>query len=195
MSVKRYDCESDAQADLEILLSTDFHLAGNVEIESAAFTGRRLRPDLVAIPRDKSYSDFLIGFEVKAGCPNKTGDYASHLKQAADYVLGEIVDARLFGENKERFFARTIQAAFLFPSYDETYFDSRKEKLLRLYGMHQLSAKFKVGRATFVNGALALIMGAGANPVWIQGRGWRPHARGLVRGKRQIGSQRINLRI
>ncbi|MCP4327077.1 MAG: hypothetical protein GY791_01385 [Alphaproteobacteria bacterium] len=166
------------------------HAITKIRLYLASFPEIILKPDLVAVPRDPHHSDLLIGFEVKSGCPKRTGEYAKSLKQAADYVLGRIVDPSFSSADQQRILNRTIDAVFLFPSYDESFFEGDAKKQLRLYGMHQLAAQFKVGRATIVKTGLSLTMGAGANDVWVQGVGWRPHARDRIAGKHQIGGQR-----
>ena len=85
----RYSTEEHAQADLVHRLQSDFITFEEVEVVPASFPDRVLRPDVIAIPRNEEYSDFLIAIEVKVGNPKGTGDYARYLKQGADYVLGK----------------------------------------------------------------------------------------------------------
>lgn len=189
----RFSSEEQAKEFLIEHLRAHFTIFEDVGVRSPSFSERVLQPDLIVAPIDEKHSDFLIAIEVKIGNPRSTGEYARHLKQAADYVLGQISNANSPNKFLEPFLGRLVQATFLFPSYDDSYFEGNPQKLLRAYGMHQLAARFKVGRVVASECGISLVMGAGANEVWIEGRGWTPKARSLVKGKRQIGSQRFKI--
>ena len=187
----RFSSEEQAKEFLINHLRAHFAIFENVGVETPTFLHHILQPDLIITPKDKEHSDFLIAIEVKIGNPKSTRDYASHLKQTIDYVLGRISKINSSDELLKPLLGRVVQAAFIFPSYDESYFTGKREKLLRAYGMHQLAARFKVGRATITDRGISLIMGAGANEVWIEKHGWTPHARFLISGNRQVGNQRL----
>ena len=180
--------EDEMRSELKLLLRDHFHLFEEVTVEHALFRRRRLRCDLVAIPRDDDFADLTIAFETKplrSDCVDSTNYQVDAVRQAQDYVLSRIVDDRV---DLEGLRGRRILACHLYPTppHEDTY----------LRGMMALAGTNRVGRV--VCGANENNRATRLSSLWAAGCFWErgkftPHARGILAGKRKIGSQKFSI--
>lgn len=182
--------ETEVRAYLRQQLDKDFELHEEVCVRHSLFKRRRLRLDLLAIPRDPRLSDIALAFETK---PDREWDiplWSEALKQASDYVLAT-VEPDLKAHAGKR-----VMAVFVYPSPLEGLADAHhyiEDPRLSFYaGMLHMAGYSRVGIAKISSAyreiPLCLLV---PNVVWISSRGWRANARDILVGKRQLGSQRF----
>jgi hypothetical protein len=147
-----------------------------VTLSSNQISEKRLRVDLLAVPKDGSGR--VLGFEVKRGF-YRMSEYAQAIKQAADYRLGWITDPRLPRLENHR-----ISASFVFPRWNGGH-DNPQEYGAQAPGMEILSHHFRVGVAQYEEGSIALLIND--QMLWSSGS-WSGNAAGVLGGKERIGS-------
>jgi hypothetical protein len=187
------DIERDTRASLCNALCDSFDVFQ--ELKVTAFSSS-FRVDVVAIPKDHPFSDFAIGFEVKA--PSSAlnfQNWAKVYKQAADYV-GTVTET-------ERIPQRKLVAIFVYPSPpyfpfstalderqegEEIWF--RKDQLLQYAGVIHLAQHFRVGHARWATLGKQRVfeLAMGPNPIWNQRQGWFKNGQELLFSMRS-GSQ------
>lgn len=177
---------------LEKMLERDFEVYREVPVRHVLFKHRRLRVDIIAVPRCDEMKDIVIGFEVKSGREWDAPFLAKTIKQASDYVLSTIE-----GEGPSRALAgRHLMAVFIWPAPtpDRSANDGQAFHEGIAYGLMHLGSYFRVGtaRMQLMKGGYKLALSI-ANEVWVQDRGWCAQARHILIGKRQIGSQRYSI--
>lgn len=184
--------EEDVRRRLRVWLDPAFETHEEVVVRHALFRRRRLRVDVLAIPRDPAMSDIAIAFETKSDRVWDTALWGQVLKQASDYVLST-VEPELRGHAGKR-----VMATFVYPcphwrgrgeSEEGGTCLEGKEKLLA--GMGHFAGYHRVGMASAEQSSnhgryLTLRLGV---DVWNSWRGWHGHARNVLVGKRQLGSQ------
>ena len=170
--------EEDAVAALCGALAPHFNLFREIEV---AVDGRLCRIDCIACdPTTK----WVLGFEVKRGF-FQPAEYATALKQAADYRAAVIVDPALPLLKGKR-----LAATLIFPNWIAGAAPRKAGRYTEMArGMELLAAKFKVGTAeiTLAHG-LFLTMAQGR--LWSTSMGWGHNAENVLFGKRQIAAQR-----
>lgn len=174
-------------------LEAAFETFEEVPVRHALFRHRRLRADVLAIPRDERFSDIALAFETKGDPDWDKPRWARALKQASDYVLAT-VEPEVAAHAGKR-----VMATFVFPAPPWVTGDALDGRgpvdgrAAFLSGMAQMAAFHRVGMAKFspeLQGR-PLILSFGPNEVWLSTTGWRSAARDLLVGRRQIGSQRF----
>lgn len=185
--------ETQIRAHLRAMLEPAFETFEEVEVRHALFRRRRMRVDLLAIPRDPTLSDIALAFETKGDRVWDIPLWAQALKQASDYVLAT-VEPKLSNHSGKR-----VMATFVYPAPQwvlemNENIHSETPKSSFLSGMAHMAGYHRVGMARYCASygrQTALTLSIGPNEVWLSTRGWRAQARHLLAGKRQIGSQRF----
>jgi len=193
------DIERPIRAELIGALLDDFACVEHVPLRHALFTDRIITCDVLAIPRDDRFSGLTIAFEVKcaesAWCPSagvtNVPFWTRAIKQAADYVYAEVVsdfdDTSLHG--------RRIAASFVYPANIRRNAKSTEHDI-RAWGAFEAACHLRVGRAyiqDILGGrarCLNLYLGT---ELWSTGKGFSSHANGVLRGRRPLGSQQVDL--
>jgi hypothetical protein len=170
-------------------LGPHFEIFEEVWVRHPLFRRRRLRVDILAIPREVRYSSIAIGFEVKGYPDWDIPSLGTALKQASDYVLATIEPEAAI---PDRLHGKRIMAAFVYPGIaDLLGVDLRgPPKLAYLAGMIQSASAHRVGTAVDVKD---LTLQVGTSEIWVGSKGWRSDANNLLSGQRQIGSQRFSI--
>jgi len=184
--------EEDKRIELESWLAPAFETWREVKLCHALFRRRKLRIDLLAVPREDPYRQIALGFEVKGHTEWDEPIWAKALKQASDYVLATVEPDR---PGLGPHVGKRIMAVFVWPA--PSWVISPKSADIQgafLSGMAQMAGYLRVGRATVSKSRRpSLELTFGPNDVWGSASGWRPHAQNMLVGKRQIGSQRFNI--
>lgn len=185
--------EQENKMLLASLIKSDFELFSEVWVRHPLFRNRRMRVDIVAVPRDEAMADIAFAFELKKDVDALDVSWAKHLKQGADYVLSTI-EPDATRPILTKHFGKRVMATFMFPGGpSNTWHYSSDPKDAWLAGMSHMASTFRVGTVQYsgYNGnPIALYC---PNEVWVSGRGWRHDARNILVGKRQIGSQRFSI--
>lgn len=188
MTGERQD-EAAVRARLCAILGPAFELFPETLVRHALFRGRRLRVDLLAIPRDLAFSDIALAFETKGEREWDIPSWAQALKQASDYVLATVEP------DLPAHVGKRVMATFVFPAPPWASGDKAGDasKASFLSGMAHMSGYHRVGMvSSAIYGRRRLNrLTLGFNEVWVESRGWRANARDMLSGKRQIGSQRF----
>ncbi len=199
------DNERQLRAELMDGLSVGFECWEHIPLRHAIFQKRVLTADVVAIPREPEYCGLTFAFEVKnppaLEGSEKTYDasyWASAIHQASDYVYATLEP------RPEQIFlkGRRISSAFVFPTTWLSGLEMRRaepeqhDALMRSYGAFELGVHYRVGKArwdTYQGGrARRLDLWLGGD-VWRSDVGFKPHALGILKGKRRIGSQKLDI--
>ena len=187
------DPEKATRAELMGLMAGAFSCLEEVDLRMA--DGFKVRCDVLAIPMDAEFARCRIAFECKR--PDQNWHYAlwsSVLKQAADNVAAEIVDARLPEGGR-------VTAAFVFPApfmvpkgvVQPTNALVRPGFEDAIAGMFHLASRFRVGRAAndpYGRGD-GFKMNMGPNPVWSTRTGFTRDGRNLLLEGRPVGSRNV----
>ncbi|MGX9981103.1 hypothetical protein [Methylobacterium fujisawaense] len=183
--------ERQTRAQLRQMLDPDFETYEEVDVRHALFRKRRLRVDLLAIPRDPLLSDLALAFETKGERDWLIPTYAEALKQASDYVLAR-VEPKL-AEHA----GKPVMATFIYPAPRKVMEPNPRRveadrKIFFLSGMAHMAGYHRVGTARMENlkRGQALVLSVNEE-IWNSQRGWRTNARNVLAGKRQVGSQRF----
>ncbi|RUP13899.1 MAG: hypothetical protein EKK43_14470 [Methylobacterium sp.] len=183
--------ERQTRAELRRMLDPDFETYEEVDVRHALFRKRRLRVDLLAIPRDPLLSDLALAFETKGERDWLIPTYAEALKQASDYVLAR-VEPKL-AEHA----GKPVMATFIYPAPRKVMEPNPRRveadrKIFFLSGMAHMAGYHRVGTAQMENlkRGQALVLSVNEE-IWNSQRGWRTNARNVLAGKRQVGSQRF----
>jgi hypothetical protein len=198
------DNEKELRAELMAALATGFLCWEHVPVRHAIFNKHVLVADVVAVPLDPDYAGLTLAFEVKSPLtrtsPKRHLDvpyWTRAIHQASDYVYATIEAS----SGVEHLYSRRISSAFIFPTTclrrDYMALDRcNLDYLLRIEGAFEASCHAKVGKASWHGGSkdtkgnLNLSLG---NNVWRSDLGFREHAMGILRGKRPLGSQSIDI--
>jgi hypothetical protein len=185
------DVEKATRVELITALSSEFDCFEEVNIEHFAFSRHRVRADVVAFPRDVRFAEYALAFECKIpkeSWQDKHWAYAA--RQASDYNFGRIVRDRRF----QQFENRRIAASFLFPSPRMSMVTGDANDA-STFGIMLLALHFRVGRAFWEqrkNGK-RFVVAFGPNEIWRSDTGYAHVADGLIKGKRTLGSQKIDV--
>lgn len=189
-----YADEVKVRALLRRLLDPAFETFEEVPVRHALFRRRRLRADVLAIPRDPAYSDIAVAFETKSAREWDIPSLSQALKQASDYVLSTVEPDTPAHAGKR------VMATFIFPGLEfkgEGVIAALEDpvaayKAAFYAGLVHMASYHRVGQArlgmAYGQRALSLLL---PGEVWLSTRGWRANARNLLVGKRQLGSQRF----
>ena len=183
--------EVQTRAHLRAMLESAFETFEEVDVRHALFRKRRLRVDVLAIPRDPGLSDLALAFETKGDRDWLIPTYAEALKQASDYVLAR-VEPKLAAHA-----GKPVMATFIYPAPRKVmephpHRIEPDKKIFFLSGMAHMAGYHRVGTArmeTLKRGP-ALVLSVNEE-IWNSHRGWRTNARNVLAGKRQLGSQRF----
>lgn len=175
--------------ELEKWLAPGFETWREVTLRHVLFRRRRLRIDVLAVPREEPYRQIALGFEVKGEKAWDTPTMAKFLKQATDYVLGTVEPGVAPPEHN----GKHVMAVFTYPEIPFKYEGHSGAGWCdgEVYGMRHLASYLRVGSIITVKGRRpyrALYLG---EELWSPNRGWRGNARNVLIGKRQIGSQKF----
>ncbi len=190
------DIERDLRADLIDALSPDFLCFQEVKLRHALFPNRSVRADVVAIPIDREFWGHALAFEVKV--VTERSDYAfwsSAIRQAHDYVYAHI------DSDDQNLIGRRISAALVYPGPRYMPYLPRVNPPLNaaetvmISGAFHSALHFRVGRARRDENRRDKRMGLymGPNEFWAENHGFTGQAVPLLKNKRPIGSQRIDV--
>jgi hypothetical protein len=156
--------------------------------------------DVLARPKAAQFAGLTFAFEVK--CPDSgwrpsegvldVPFWTRAIKQAADYVYAEVIP----NPAQSLFAGRRVGCAFVFPTHARRGSREATEHVLRAWGAFETACHFRVGRAfiDFVRGGrerrLNLHLGT---ELWATKKGFSRNAEGILRGKRPLGSQQVDI--
>jgi hypothetical protein len=193
------DIEKPNRAELIKGLSVGFDCFEEVLLDHALFANTRVRADIIAVPKLKELEGFVFAFEVKVPKPNwGYGHWSQHIKQAHDYLYARVADPKF-----PELGGLVVSCAFLYPTppynlLERTAIDSPYiEKLDQVLasGAFHLGLHFRVGRAFWEKNPpfRRLVLAFGPNDVWNGFDGFVPRGKGLLDGKRSVGSRKIDV--
>ena len=191
------DIEKSIRFELMAALEGDFLCYEEVRLKHPLFPTHIVRADVVAIPLDEDFHDITLAFEVKAPTQEwNFADWCECIQQASDYVLG-----RVTANGPTALASRRVNAAFLYPA--PPYVRACKgqvlnreiEHSLMLTGAMHLSSHRRVGSCSVkqYQDRTKAELSIGPGEIWNSDRGWFSQARGVLAGKRRVGSQKINV--
>lgn len=178
--------EDQRVAELSRALSGDFEIYREVTARHCLLP-INLRIDLLAIPRDETFSAVALGLEVKGHPDWLAPELAKCLKQASDYVLSVVCASP---DLPSHHVGKRVMAVFIYPPPPRHHYESTATDSF-LAGMAQMAAYHRVGTASVDHKGRTVL--ACPEPVWVQNKGWRATAIHILAGKRQVGSQRFNI--
>jgi hypothetical protein len=185
------DIEKTTRGQLITALSLEFDCFEEVTIEHFAFRRHRVRADVVAFPRDSRFSQYALAFECKIPTENwQDKHWAYAVRQASDYNFGRVVKDKRF----QHLEGRRIAGSFLFPSPAMSMVNGDANDAAT-FGIMLLALHFRVGRAFWEprNKGKRFVVAFGSNEIWRSDTGYTFVADGLIKGKRTIGSQKIDV--
>jgi hypothetical protein len=192
------DVERERRQELMAALGEGFEFFEEATLRHATFTGRKVRADIVAVPRDNRLSGYAFAFEVKEPKDGHYAFWSRTVRQAADYVYASVEASGSAG----RYAGRRIAGAFVFPAppYDPTGLKGIASPFVRrgeeamVSGIFHLALHFRVGRAFWQEPKRRFCLSFGPNTVWESDCGFRIQGFGLITGERSLGSRRIDVR-
>jgi hypothetical protein len=191
------DIEASYRSALIEALGEDFDCVEHVPLRHVFLRDKTIVCDVLARPKDSRYDGLTFAFEVK--CPDKgwlpsegvicVPFWTRAIKQAADYVYAEVVP----GSAQSLFAGRRVGCAFVFPA-NLRRGRSATEHDLRAWGAFEAACHFRVGHASLALGRkesdLSLHLGT---DLWASKKGFSGNAAGVLRGKRPLGSQQVDV--
>ena len=196
------DNEKELRSELMAALSAAFTSWEHVPVRHAVFVSKVLVTDVIAVPLDPEYAGLTFAFEVKN--PLAWSGPKAHLDvphwtraihQAADYVYATLEPRPGF----ERLHGRRVSIAFVYPTTCVNRGipgNNEAEYLNRIWGAFEAGVHSRVGKASWEKvgnrerGRLDLWLGA---DIWRSDKGFRTNAPGVLRGKRPLGSQQVDV--
>ncbi len=177
-SRRRYVAEHLARTAIIDGLSSHFDFIE--EVEAVNFDGNVLRIDAVGTCRT---SGWTFGWEFKRSHLFKS-EFADAVRQCIHYRLSRITDARLPALKDTQ-----LPAIALFPDWLGEHDDDTTNYAKEAEGMRLVGAQFRVGTIRQSgDDKFAFIMGQSA--IWNSSTGWTKNAKGVLFGKRGLGSTR-----
>lgn len=177
------DPEKETRRKLMESLKNHFICYEEVQLRPALFPKHVIRCDVLAIPLNPVFASMTFAFEAKKPVkPDDTSFWKRAIRQAADYVYAT-VDYKL---GLEEIKGRRIGSSFIYPYILPT---GKNEPLIG--GYFELASYFRVGRVSR-DSKNRLSMWVG-NEVWRSDVGFTKPARGVLAGKRQLGSRKVDI--
>lgn len=188
---------------LKTALSEHFSVYEEVNVRHAFFN-IDMRIDLIAVPAPGAPFLLPIGFETKGHEQWDIPLLAKCLKQASDYVLSTISPQPSLPQS---LFGKRVMAVFIYPSPifrpnagpevgspSDLSGNSVSAKDSFFRGMIHMAGYSRVGSCFYdpqYKGSPLVLRCP--NEVWIGSKGWRSDALNILSGKRQIGSQKVDI--
>ena len=185
------DVEKQRRSELIRALDPDFVCFEEVRLQHLTFPRLTVRADIVAIPIAPQFQGYALAFEVKD--PSEQWQYknwSKTIRQASDYVYGKILPDPRLNEHV----GRRISCSFVYPSPEYIRTMPTEEDSI-IVGIFHLAIHFRVGRA-FIDTSRRekrFCLTMGPNDVWRSDVGYTGQAEGLIKGKRTVGSQRVDI--
>ena len=202
------DNEKETRADLMRGLSPAFDCYEHVRVRHVVFSGHVLTADVIAVPKESPFSGLTLAFECKNPPASddeapryRLGYWADAIHQASDYVYA-VVEA---GGSLKHLNGRRISSSFVFSTHlpfemnaDELELAKWKLEDLQedLRIAFQTASRFRVGYSySFLSKAghplnLSLHLGG---EFWRSNWGFCGHALGILKGKRRLGSRKLDV--
>jgi hypothetical protein len=190
------DVEIEKRKELIGYISNSFYCYEEVTLLHSVFTKRKVRCDVLAIPKDSRYAGLTFAFEVKLDVVDRPDeDWRKAIHQAMDYIYAVVDDGKFSGLN-----GRRVTSAFIFPGNLQHVLPHQDTAMAVergiIWGGLLVAAHFRVGQATvesFANRSTRFALKFGTNPAWRSDKGFTDQADGLLIGKRQIGSRKVDV--
>ena len=189
------DVERFRRTELIERLNSEFECFQEVWLRPILQSEKRVRADVVAVPRSEDLSNIIIAFEVKE--PRQEQNFVKWTKafrQAYDYVDAVVDDP----VRAPPIAGLRVACAFVYPSpsYQPPGSTNVTSRFLRpgheaaMAGVIHLALQFRVGIAN-IDEKSRLILSFGPNTIWQERLGFLNFNMGLVTGTRPLGSRRI----
>ena len=181
------DAEKPLRDEIRDIMQNDFLVFEEVCINSLLHE-KKLRADLIIIPKDDRFTEQTFAIEVKNPRPDWQPKHWSYVaKQAFDYIGGKLEESIDILKN------RKIDASFIFPSPDYHCPGGNYDQHI-IQGILQLAAQFRIGRATRAVDSVcgSFTLSIGANDIWTPKSGWTSQAVYLLKNKIRHGSGKIS---